>query len=224
MEKPRQQDQDRFLKIAADSVTLDGILNLPADANGVVMFLHGSGVGRHGPAHQYIAEKLQEGGLATMLFDLLTPEEAEIDERTEQLRSDFDLLAERTVEATDWLTQQPYAKDLGIGYLAFSAGVVAALTAAAHRPDTVQAVMTQGGRPDMAASSLSEITVPVLLVAGGLDTAAIDLNERVLDRLNPEGEKKVKIVPGARQRFEEPGELEHLARLAQEWFQRHLIE
>lgn len=210
MEKPRQQDQDRFLKIAADSVTLDGILNLPADANGVVMFLHGSGVGRHGPAHQYIAEKLQEGGLATMLFDLLTPEEAEIDERT--------------VEATDWLTQQPYAKDLGIGYLAFSAGVVAALTAAAHRPDTVQAVMTQGGRPDMAASSLSEITVPVLLVAGGLDTAAIDLNERVLDRLNPEGEKKVKIVPGARQRFEEPGELEHLARLAQEWFQRHLIE
>jgi dienelactone hydrolase len=202
-------------------VILEGDLAFPPDARGVVLFAHGSGSSRHSPRNRFVAERLRDAGLATLLFDLLTEEEDAIDRRTAQLRFDIDLLTERLVGAADWLTRQPEAADLPVGYFGASTGGGAALAAAARRPAQVAAVVSRGGRPDLAGDALPAVRAPTLLIVGGDDGTVIHLNERALARLGA-AVKELSIVPGASHLFEEPGTLEEVARLAADWFGRHL--
>ena len=168
-----------------------------------------------------MARTLQEGGLATLLFDLLTAEEEQIDMRTRHLRFDIDLLAERVVGATDWLLAQPDTRELDIGYFGSSTGAAAALIAATERPEAVYAVVSRGGRPDLAQRVLPQVQTPTLLIVGGHDRPVIGMNESALEQIGAE-ERKLEIVPGATHLFEEPGALEAVARLARDWFQRYL--
>jgi putative phosphoribosyl transferase len=199
---------------------LEGNLGVPDGARGVVLFAHGSGSGRHSPRNRYVAQTLRGAGLATLLIDLLTPEEEEVDLRTRHLRFDIGLLAERLVGATDWLAQDPDTRDLPVGYFGASTGAGAALVAAAQRQDIVGAVVSRGGRPDLAADDLSRVRAPTLLIVGGNDVPVIGMNREALAQLR--AEKKLEIVPGATHLFEEPGALEEVARLAAGWFVRYL--
>ena len=203
-------------------VQLEGILSAPQDPRGLVVFVHGSGSSRHSPRNQYVAQTLQEGGLATLLFDLLTAEEEEIDLQTRHLRFDIDLLAKRTAGVLEWLALQPYDYISRIGLFGSSTGAAAALIAAAELPERVDAVVSRGGRPDLAGSSLSKVQAPTLLIVGANDEAVIHLNEQALAQMKPGAEKKLMIVPGASHLFEEPGTLEYAARLATDWFQTQL--
>jgi pimeloyl-ACP methyl ester carboxylesterase len=196
-------------------------LALPEYAQAIVLFAHGSGSSRHSPRNRYVARVLNEAKLATLLIDLLTLHEEVIDTRTAHLRFDIDLLAERLVDATDWLTQFPDTKHLPIGYFGASTGAAAALAAAAVRPDVVGAVVSRGGRPDLAGSALPRVRAPTLLIVGGDDRQVIELNRAALAQLRCE--KQLVIVPAATHLFEEPGALDEVARLARDWFQRHLI-
>ena len=205
---------------ASAQVTLEGNLSLPDGAQGIVVFAHGSGSSRHSPRNRYVAQALQQAGLATLLIDLLTPEEEALDLRTGRLRFDIELLAERVVGATDWLAQNPATAKLRIGYFGASTGGGAALVAAAERPDTIGAVVSRGGRPDLAGPALRRVRAPTLLIVGGNDGPVIRLNEIALAELP--SEKTLEIVPGASHLFEEPGALEEVARLASGWFKRHL--
>ena len=216
-----QTVEERPVQVPAGSVTLDGNLTLPGDARAVVLFAHGSGSSRHSPRNRYVARLLNEAKLATLLIDLLTLHEEVIDARTAQLRFDIDLLAERLVDATDWLTQFPDTKHLRIGYFGASTGAAAALAAAAVRPDVVGAVVSRGGRPDLAGSALPRVRAPTLLIVGGDDGQVIELNRAALAQLRCE--KQLVIVPAATHLFEEPGALDEVARLARDWFQRYLI-
>jgi dienelactone hydrolase len=189
-------------------------------ATGVVLFAHGSGSGRHSPRNRYVARVLREAGLATLLIDLLTPEEEEVDLRTRRLRFDIDLLAERLVGATGWLRDDPNTRNLRTGYFGASTGAGAALVAAAERPDEVDAVVSRGGRPDLAGEALSRVEAPTLLIVGGNDEPVIGMNEEALGRLHVE--KRLEIVSGATHLFKEVGALEEVARLAAEWFVRYL--
>ncbi len=213
--------EEREVRVPADPVTLEGDLGIPDDARGVVLFAHGSGSGRHSPRNRYVAQSLREAGLATLLIDLLTPEEEAVDLRTRHLRFDIGLLAKRLVGATDWLTQDPKTQDLRIGYFGASTGAGAALAAAAERPKDVGAVVSRGGRPDLAGDALPGVRAPTLLIVGGNDFPVIDMNREALERLR--AEKRLEIVPRATHLFEEPGALEEVARLAADWFTRHLI-
>lgn len=204
----------------ADGVALGGTLTVPATAEGIVLFAHGSGSSRHSPRNRSVAQSLNWRGLATLLFDLLTPAEEEVDVRTRALRFDIELLARRLVGATDWVLGQPRAKTLAIGYFGSSTGAAAALVAACQRAEAAQAVVSRGGRPDLAAGALEAVTAPTLLIVGGRDRQVLALNEGALARLRCE--KRLEIVPGATHLFEEPGALEEVARLAGEWFQRLL--
>jgi putative phosphoribosyl transferase len=186
-----------------------------------VLFAHGSGSSRHSARNRYVARVLNEAKLATLLIDLLTVHEEVIDARTAHLRFDIDLLTERLVDATDWLTQFPDTKDLPIGYFGASTGAAAALAAAVLRPDAVGAIVSRGGRPDLAATALARVRAPTLLIVGGEDGQVIELNRRALAQLRCE--KQLTIVPGATHLFEEPGALDEVARLARNWFERHLI-
>jgi pimeloyl-ACP methyl ester carboxylesterase len=186
-----------------------------------VLFAHGSGSSRHSPRNRYVARLLNEAKLATLLLDLLTAEEEAIDLRTAHLRFDIGLLAERLIGATDWLTQHPDTRDLPIGYFGASTGSGAALVAAAERPDVVGAIVSRGGRPDLAGSALQRVRAPTLLIVGGNDLPVIELNQAALAQLRCE--KRLVIVPGATHLFEEPGALDEVARLACEWFERHLV-
>jgi dienelactone hydrolase len=212
--------QDRPVRVEAGEVTLDGDLTLPPGARGLVLFAHGSGSGRGSPRNRHVAGVLQEAGLATLLFDLLTPDEEAIDQRTARLRFDIPLLAERLAGATDWATALPDTRALRIGYFGASTGAAAALVAAAERPNTVGAVVSRGGRPDLAGAALERARAPTLLVVGGADLPVIPLNREALERLGTE--KRLEIVPGATHLFEEPGALETVARLARDWFSRYL--
>jgi putative phosphoribosyl transferase len=194
---------------------------LPEQSRGIVLFAHGSGSSRHSPRNRYVARVLNEAKLATLLIDLLTLHEEVIDTRTAHLRFDIDLLAERLVDATDWLTQFPDTKHLPIGYFGASTGAAAALAAAAVRPDVVGAVVSRGGRPDLAGSALPRVRAPTLLIVGGDDGQVIELNRAALAQLCCE--KQLVIVPAATHLFEEPGALDEVARLARDWFQRYLI-
>lgn len=214
--------ENRYVRILSTGVQLEGILSIPEDARGLVVFVHGSGSSRHSSRNQYVAQTLQEGGLATLLFDLLTASEEEIDLQTRHLRFDIDLLARRTAGVLEWLDQQPDVQELKRGLFGSSTGAAAALIAAAQLPDKVHAVVSRGGRPDLAGSALPKVEAPTLLIVGGHDEAVIHLNEQALEQMQPGEEKKLMIVPGASHLFEEPGTLEHAARLATEWFQRHL--
>ncbi|HET9589036.1 MAG TPA: dienelactone hydrolase family protein [Anaerolineales bacterium] len=210
------------VQILSTGVRLEGMVSIPQDASGLVVFVHGSGSSRHSPRNQYVARELQEGGLATLLFDLLTPEEEQIDEHTRHLRFDVDLLARRTAGALEWLDLQPYARELKRGLFGSSTGAAAALIAAAELPEKVDAVVSRGGRPDLAGAALPRVQAPTLLIVGGYDKVVINLNEHALARMQPGDDKRLVIVPGASHLFEEPGKLEEAARLARDWFQEHL--
>lgn len=203
------------MHVDTESARLEGILGLPDGAQGVVLFAHGSGSGRLSPRNQYVARVLRENGLGTLLIDLL--ENWEADDRSKVF--DIDLLAQRLLEATDWLRQEPSTRDLSIGYFGASTGAAAALQAAAGNPE-IGAVVSRGGRPDLAMQYLPEVKAPILLIVGGIDVPVIPLNQQAYELLS--GPKELVIVPGASHLFEEPGALEEVARLAADWFSRHL--
>jgi dienelactone hydrolase len=207
--------------VDAGGVRLEGNLGLPAGAAGVVLFAHGSGSGRHSPRNRFVADRLRQAGLATLLIDLLTEDEEQIDLRTRHLRFDIGLLAERLVGTIDWLAAQPATKELSVGLFGASTGGGAALVAAAHRPERVGAVVSRGGRPDLAGDALPDARCPTLLIVGGDDDVVIDLNAAALEQLAAPV-KELVVVPGAGHLFEEPGKLDEVARLAAEWFTRHL--
>lgn len=213
---------DRAVKVQAGSVQLEGMLNVPQGAESLIVFVHGSGSSRHSPRNQFIAKELQQAGLATLLFDLLTAKEEEIDRYTRHLRFDIDLLAQRVIGAADWLGEQPPTGRLKLGLFGASTGAAAALTAAAERTGKVGAVVSRGGRPDLAFKSLPQVEAPTLLIVGELDMQVIPLNERALANMNAGLEKQLVIVPGASHLFKEPGTLEQVARLARDWFTQHL--
>jgi len=212
--------EESVVKVLAGTVTLEGNLVIPEGAKGIVLFAHGSGSSRHSPRNRYVAQVLQKAGLATLLFDLLTIKEEEVDMFTLEHRFNIDLLAQRLVGATDWILQNPATKNLRIGYFGASTGASAALVAAAERPDVVGAVVSRGGRPDLAGDALLNVKAPTLLIVGGEDYPVIDMNKEALEKLR--AEKKLVLVPGATHLFEEPGTLEEVARLATEWFKHHL--
>jgi putative phosphoribosyl transferase len=214
--------EEREVRVSAGPVELEGILDIPEDAQGTVLFAHGSGSGRHSPRNRYVAEVLREAGLATLLIDLLTPEEEAVDLRTRHLRFDIGLLADRLSGATDWLARNPDTQELRVGYFGASTGAGAALVAAAKRPEAVGAVVSRGGRPDLAGALLSRVAAPTLLIIGGEDEPVIGMNREALAQLR--SEKQIEVVPGATHLFEEPGKLEEVARLAADWFTRHLIQ
>jgi putative phosphoribosyl transferase len=195
---------------------VDGDLVVPAGATGVVAFAHGSGSGRHSPRNRHVAEVLQAGGLATLLMDLLTLEEEAVDAVTRELRFDIGLLSQRTVDTLEWLVADPATAGLAVGLFGASTGAAAALVAAALRPDLVRAVVSRGGRPDLAAEALGRVRAPTLLVVGGEDRVVIRLNRDALAQLGCE--RELRIVPGATHLFEEPGTLDVVAALAREWF------
>ena len=208
------------VQIQAGQAALSGNLHIPDEATALVLFAHGSGSSRHSPRNQFVAHTLNNAGLATLLFDLLTPEEESTDERTAELRFNIGLLAERLVHATKWAKQQEQTRDLRIGYFGSSTGGGAALVAAAEVPQDVGAVVSRGGRPDLADEALPKVQAPTLLIVGGNDDVVIELNEQAHDRMRCE--VKLEIVPGATHLFEEPGALEQVAKLASNWFVDHL--
>ena len=211
MENTGPKIAERLVRVVAVPVTLEGNLSLPEKARGVVLFAHGSGSSRHSPRNRHVARMLNEANLATLLIDLLTPEEEMIDLRTAHLRFDIGLLAERLVAATDWLTRYPDTRHLRIGYFGASTGAAAALVSAAERPQIVGAVVSRGGRPDLAGPALAGVQAPTLLIVRGNDYAVIELNQAALAQLRCE--KRLVIVPGATHLFEEPGALDEVARL-----------
>lgn len=221
IEPVTQMAVERAVRVTAGPVTLDGDLNLPDGAQGVVLFAHGSGSGRHSSRNRRVARMLNEANLATLLIDLLTPDEEAIDLRTAHLRFDIGLLANRLVSATDWLEHYPETRHLPIGYFGASTGAAAALVAAAERPDQVRAIVSRGGRPDLAGAALARVRAPTLLIVGGNDVQVIELNRVAFAQLGCE--KQLVIIPGATHLFEEPGALDKVAELAREWFKRHLV-
>lgn len=208
---------ERQVAIPAGRHTLAGTLNVPPGAVGVVVFAHGSGSGRFSPRNQFVARTLQAGGLATLLIDLLDETEAESRDKV----FDIELLAERVQAAADWLRQDPVSQHMRIGYFGASTGAAAALVAAAREPAAVGAVVSRGGRPDLAADDLPSVQAPTLLIVGGDDDVVITLNHEALRRLRCK--KELVIIPGATHLFPEPGALEEVARLAQRWFSRYLV-
>jgi putative phosphoribosyl transferase len=220
MANVRSKIEERLVRVALGGLTLEGNLNLPEDARGVVLFAHGSGSSRYSPRNRYVAEMLNEARLATLLIDLLTSEEEMIDMQTVSLRFNINLLAQRVVAVTDWFLQYPDTQNLRLGYFGASTGAAAALVAAAERPKVVGAVVSRGGRPDLAGPALAHVQAPTLLIVGGNDFEVIDLNRAAFAQLRCE--KQLVIVPGATHLFEEPGTLDEVARLARDWSERHL--
>ena len=211
---------ETIVTVPAGSVTLEGSLAIPDGARGVVLFAHGSGSSRHSPRNRYVAEELRFGGLATLLIDLLTPHEQEVDDRTRELRFDIELLAERLVHAIDWLGHEDSTRKLTVGLFGASTGGGAALVAAAREPTRVGGVVSRGGRPDLAAAALPNVQAPTLLIVGARDEQVVALNELAMAQMTAPVE--LVIVRRATHLFEEPGTLEEVARLTREWFVRHL--
>lgn len=215
-----EHTNELIVRVPAGQAVLEGALAIPPGAEGVVLFAHGSGSSRHSPRNKYVAGVLQRARLATLLLDLLTPEEEAVDLRTRHLRFDIDLLAQRLVSTTDWLARERNISSLPIGYFGASTGGGAALVAAAQRPDAVHAVVSRGGRPDLAGDSLPRVRAPTLLIVGGDDAPVIGMNEAAMARMH--SEVRLEIVKGATHLFEEPGTLEEVARLARDWFVHYL--
>jgi len=208
------------VQIHAARAVLSGNLSIPKDATALVVFAHGSGSSRHSPRNQFVARTLNETGLATLLFDLLTQEEDAIDVQSRELRFNIHLLAERLIHATKWAKQQEQTCDLRIGYFGSSTGGAAALVASAENPLDVGAVVSRGGRPDLAGEALPKVQAATLLIVGGNDDTVIELNEQARDRMRCE--VRLEIIPGATHLFEEPGTLEKVATLAGDWFAKHI--
>jgi putative phosphoribosyl transferase len=208
------------VQIPAGRAVLSGNLTIPENAMAVLLFAHGSGSSRHSPRNQFVACTLNRAGLGTLLFDLLTPEEEALDIYTREHRFNIGLLAERLVHATKWARQQDQIRDLRIGYFGSSTGGAAALVAAAELPQDVGAVVSRGGRPDLAGDALPKVQAPTLLIVGGNDDIVIELNEMARDQMRCE--VKLEIIPGATHLFEEAGALEHVAKLASDWFVDHI--
>ena len=214
--------QSGLVRVRAGRVTLEGDLQVPGGAVGVVLFAHGSGSSRHSTRNRYVAAQLQAAGLATLLIDLLTLEEEAVDQHTAHLRFDIPLLAERLVAATRWLGEDPSTRSLRVGYFGASTGAAAALVAAATSPERVGAVVSRGGRPDLAGEALPRVMAPALFIVGGRDVAVLDLNRLAMARMT--AVTRLEIVPGATHLFEEAGTLETVAHLARDWFLRYLPE
>jgi len=209
---------EQQVKIPAGGVTLEGTLVLPPEARTAVIFAHGSGSSRHSPRNRFVAGVLQEAGIGTLLFDLLTRDEDTVYEN----RFNIELLTERLSSATLWLREQPQTAGFSLGYFGASTGTASALRAAADLGQAISAVVSRGGRPDMAGEALPKVKAPVLLIVGGSDYQVLELNRRAYDMIK--AEKHLAIIPGATHLFEEPGALEEAARLAADWFKRHLLD
>ncbi len=207
---------EQLVHIPIDSIKLEGSLALPRQMQGLVVFAHGSGSSRFSPRNNFVAGVLHEAGIGTLLMDLLTEKEDAI----YQTRFNIDLLTDRLLLATRWLQEQQRTKDLMIGYFGASTGAAAALKAAAEEGSKIGAVVSRGGRPDLAEEALVHVQSPTLLIVGGNDDVVIELNREAYTRLN--GKKQLVIVPGATHLFEEPGTLEEVARLATDWFKQYL--
>jgi dienelactone hydrolase len=207
------------VQISAGKVTLLGNLSVPDNAVGAVLFAHGSGSSRYSPRNRFVAQQLVNAGIATLLIDLLTEAEEEAEKQTRHLRFDIDLLAVRLSTASDWLAVEPYTESLLLGYFGASTGAAAALVAASKRQQ-VAALVSRGGRPDLAGDALAQVAAPTLLIVGGEDKPVIEMNQWALARLGTHV-KELVIVPGASHLFEEAGTLEEVARLATDWFTRH---
>lgn len=220
MQATMNDREQGLVRIETGRVTLEGNLILPKGARGVVLFAHGSGSSRFSSRNRYVAEQLRAGGLGTLLIDLLTREEEHIDMRTGHLRFDIQLLADRLVGATEWLEQNDETRNLKVGLFGASTGGGAALVAAAELPDRIAAVVSRGGRPDLAGAALPRVKAPTLLIVGGDDLPVIGMNREAYDQMT--AERRLEIIPGASHLFEEPGTLEQVARLARDWFQRYL--
>ena len=223
-----KNEEEQLVQVSVGQATLEGNLNIPKGSKGIVLFAHGSGSSRHSPRNKYVAKVLQDAGIATLLIDLLTEEEEEIDLQTRHLRFDIDLLSKRLIGATDWLKREQnfQTKDLSIGYFGASTGAAAALVAAAQRQKIIKAIVSRGGRPDLAGSeNLSKVQAPTLLLVGGNDEPVIEMNRGAFKQLtnleDSKKKKKIIIVPGATHLFEEPGKLEEVAYLAKDWFQNN---
>ena len=212
--------QERSVQILVGQADLVGDLSIPEDAKGLVLFAHGSGSSRHSPRNRYMAGELQQACFATLLVDLLTTAEEHVDLQTMEYRFNIDMLAQRLIGLTDWHGVHSDLSSLPLGYFGASTGSAAALIAAAARPDAVRAVVSRGGRPDLAVSSLPLVRTPTLLIVGGNDVPVIEWNQQALQLLN--GRKAIEIIPGAAHLFEEPGALEQVAHLATEWYRHYL--
>lgn len=212
----------KIVRIPADFVTIEGILEVPAGARGIIIFAHGSGSGRFSPRNRFVASELNKSDIATLLIDLLTKEEEREDEVTGGYRFNIDLLGARVIDATHWLAENPTTKNMRVGYFGASTGAAAAIVAAAQLNGLVQALVSRGGRPDLAGEALGRVKAPVLLLVGGEDTSVIDLNKQALEKLTNTKNKELVIIPGATHLFEEPGKLEDVASHAVEWFKKYL--
>ena len=212
--------QETAVRIPVGSVVVEGNLTVPSGARGVVLFAHGSGSSRFSPRNRYVAKVFNAQKIATLLFDLLTNEEDQEDLVTAEYRFNINLLAERLIGATEWLKKDPQTKNCSFGYFGASTGAAAALIAAAKLPNDIAAVVSRGGRPDLAANYLPRVAAPTLLLVGGLDTEVIELNRQAMAQMS--AEKKLVIIPGATHLFEEPGKLEEVAKLSTDWFLRYL--
>jgi dienelactone hydrolase len=208
------------MKIPVGNVVVEGTLTLPPGAKGVVLFVHGSGSSRFSPRNQYVAKEFNKAIIGTLLFDLLTQEEEEEDVITAEYRFNIPLLAQRLIGATEWLRNDPLTKGVSFGYFGASTGAAAALIAAAKLSRDIVAVVSRGGRPDLAGSYLPNVVAPTLLLVGGLDTEVIELNRRAMDQMI--AEKNLVIIPGATHLFEEPGTLEEVGKFSTDWFLRYL--
>lgn len=209
------------VKIPIDETSaINGNLTIPQGATAVVVFAHGSGSGRFSPRNQYVAKVFNQAGIATLLIDLLTPEEEEIDLVTTEYRFNIELLAQRLVTATQWLKQEPKTSGMTFGFFGASTGAAAALIGAARLPDIVKAVVSRGGRPDLAGDFLEQVEAPTLFLVGGLDEVVLDLNRQAMAQMS--AETRLVVVEGATHLFEESGKLEEVAKLSTDWFMRHL--
>lgn len=209
------------VEIETDNSLLKGDLQIPANATSIILFAHGSGSSRFSPRNRYVAQELNQNGLGTFLFDLLTAEEETIDTQTREYRFNIQLLAQRLLMVTDWISNHKDYSDLKIGYFGSSTGAAAALIAAAERSTIVRAVVSRGGRPDLAGDSLSLVNAPTLLIVGGLDDVVIDLNNEAKSKMNCE--VKLQIIPEATHLFEESGKLEEVVNLASAWFLNKIL-
>ena len=213
---------EHTVSISSGSIILEGDLSIPPYATGIVIFAHGSGSSRHSPRNRYVAQTLQDKGLASLLFDLLTREEEDEERWTRHLRFNIPLLAERLISITDWIKESPETGNLRIGYFGASTGAAAALVAAANRPNLIEAIVSRGGRPDLAGTELQQVRAPTLLIIGEMDETVIELNRIAFNTLKQVKDKKIIIIPRATHLFEEPGTLEEVSIVATNWFLTYL--